>query len=545
MSYLVLARKWRPQTFEDLVGQEPISRILKNAITQNKVAHAYIFSGPRGVGKTTTARILAKALNCVNGSTPDPCGKCHSCVEISDGSSMDVSEIDGASNTGVDNIRDLRERVRYAPSGGRYKVYIIDEAHMLSTSAFNALLKTLEEPPPHVIFVLATTEPKKIPPTVLSRCQHLPFRRISGQKIKERLKFISNTDGINATDSALEMIARAADGSMRDSLTILDQIASFSEDITASEIKDLLGLTDIETLSRLTSAIIDGDGKGIINLISELTNTGTDLKALTKDLLQFIRNLLIATIVGETEDIIDLSEEELSAINALKEKTTEEHTALVLSELIKAEPAIRSAFFPRIALEMTLIKLSLLSHLKSVNEALKIIHGVGDKSHESAVSSQQSTKHSPACEKINSRQSEDTSPTVHHSITPSLHHASLSDIWNAVLEKVDETNHPLYSKLSEGNTSFEDDNIKIVFNGGLSVHVESVKENIPIIKKIIKEISGHDIPINIETLKVKSVTKKDLKEKALNNPIVKEALELFEGRIVDVIPINANDKDET
>jgi DNA polymerase-3 subunit gamma/tau len=506
MSYLVLARKWRPQTFEDLVGQEAIARILKNAITQNKVAHAYIFSGPRGVGKTTTARILAKALNCISGPTPEPCGKCQSCIEIADGSSMDVSEIDGASNTGVDNIRDLRERVRYAPSGGRHKVYIIDEAHMLSTSAFNALLKTLEEPPPHVIFVLATTEPKKIPPTVLSRCQHLPFRRISGQKIKERLKFISNADNIKATDSALEMIARAADGSMRDSLTILDQIASFSENITESEIKDLLGITDIETLSNLSSSIIEGDRKGIINIISELTNTGVDLKTFTKDLLQFIRNLLIARIAGETENVIDLSEEESSAINKLRDKTTEEHMAVILSELIKAEPGIRSAFYPRIALEMTLIRLSMLSHLKSVNEALKIVS-----SQQSIVGSQESR---------------------------GITHSPIQDIWNVVIEKIDETNHPLYSKLNEGSVSFGDGEINIVFNGGLSVHAESVKENIPLIKKMVQDISGKDISINVETVEVKSVSKKDLKEDARNNPIIKEALELFEGRIVDVMPIN-------
>ncbi|MEW6740445.1 MAG: DNA polymerase III subunit gamma/tau [Nitrospirota bacterium] len=535
MSYLVLARKWRPQTFEDLVGQEAIARILKNAITQNKVAHAYIFSGPRGVGKTTTARILAKALNCVSGPTPDPCGKCQSCMEVTDGSSMDVSEIDGASNTGVDNIRDLRERVRYAPSGSRHKVYIIDEAHMLSTSAFNALLKTLEEPPPHVIFVLATTEPKKIPPTVLSRCQHLPFRRISGQKIKERLKFISNADSIKATDSALEMIARAADGSMRDSLTILDQIASFSEDITESEIKDLLGITDIETLSRLSSSIIEGDRKGIINIISELTNTGTDLKTFTKDLLQFIRDLLIARIAGETENVIDLSEEESSAINKLRDKTTEEHMALILSELIKAEPGIRSAFYPRIALEMTLIRLSMLSHLKSVNEALRIVS-----SQQSVAGSQESKG-----QKIENKVTETEKRRIGEpetKITDSpIHpftHSPIQDIWNVVLEKIDETNHPLYSKLNEGSVSFGDGEIKIAFNGGLSVHAESVKENIPLIKKVVQDISGRDVSINVETVEVKSVSKKDLKEDARNNPIIKEALELFEGRIVDVMPIN-------
>src|SRR5512134_627739 len=231
MSYLVLARKWRPKTFDDLSGQEPITRILTNAVTQGKISHAYIFSGPRGVGKTSTARILAKALNCKEGPTANPCGVCDSCIGITEGSSVDVIEIDGASNNSVDDIRDLRERVKYAPSGSKYKVYIIDEVHMLSGSAFNALLKTLEEPPSHVIFVLATTEMKKIPATVLSRCQHMPFRRISAGEIKARLKHISDTEDIKISSPALGLVARAADGSMRDSLTILDQISSFSSDI--------------------------------------------------------------------------------------------------------------------------------------------------------------------------------------------------------------------------------------------------------------------------------------------------------------------------
>lgn len=525
MSYLVLARKWRPQTLEDLVGQEPIARILKNAIAQNKVAHAYVFSGPRGVGKTTTARILAKALNCVSGPTTEPCGKCQSCTAIADGSSMDVSEIDGASNTSVENIRDLRERVRYAPSGGKHKVYIIDETHMLSTSAFNALLKTLEEPPSHVIFVLATTEPKKIPPTVLSRCQHLPFRRISGQKIKERLKYISEEEGIKITDSALEMITRASDGSMRDSLTILDQAASFSEDITVSEIKDLLGITDVETLSELTSAVLEGDRQNIISIISELTSSGTDMKALTKDLLYFVRNLLITKITNNADNNIDLSEQELNAIDNLKNRATEEHLALILSELIKAEPGIKSSFYPRIAIEMALIRLSLLSHLKLVNEALTIVSG-----QQAVVGSQENRG-----QKIEGKVKETENRRIGEP-EAKITHSSIQDIWNVVLEKIDETNHPLFSKLQEGDVFFGNNEIKIIFNGGLSVHAESIKENLPVIKKLIQDLSGRNISINVETVKAKSVSKKNLKEEAKNNPIVREALELFEGRIVDVIP---------
>jgi DNA polymerase-3 subunit gamma/tau len=529
MSYLVLARKWRPKNFDDLTGQETIAKILKNAINSGKVAHAYIFSGPRGVGKTSTARILAKALNCEKGPTGDPCGTCPSCLSVSEGSSVDVSEIDGASNTGVDNIRDLRERVRYAPSGARYKIYIIDEAHMLSTSAFNALLKTLEEPPPNVIFVLATTEPKKIPPTVLSRCQHLPFRRIAGQKIKERLKHIAGSEGIKISDSALEMIARAADGGMRDSLTMLDQIISFSEDITANDVSDLLGITDIQTISGITEAVINGNRKSIIKTIAELTDTGTDLKAFTKDMLQFIRNLLITSIVIDPSGIIDLSEEEASAISSLCKKSSEEHIALILSELIKAEPSIRNAAHPRVALEMTLIRLSLLSSFSSINDALKAIAGGTASNTNTTPANVKKTEISAAKQLIN------VPYEVRQNASASADDKlSLSEIWQSALNNIDNANHSLSALLKDSKSIFSDNKITIVC--GSDFHSEGVKENLMIIKDAVRSVSGKNIEIVIETAKAPALTKKELKEQALENPIVKEALELFEGRIVDVIP---------
>ena len=234
MSYQVLARKWRPQVFEDVVGQGHITRTLQNAITSGRLAHAFLFSGPRGVGKTTTARILAKALNCDQGPTPTPCGKCDSCIETAAGTAVDVVEIDGASNRGIEHIRELREAVKYAPVGGKYKVYVIDEVHMLTNEAFNALLKTLEEPPPHVIFIFATTEPQKIPATIHSRCQRYGFKRVAVHEIIERLRTIAAAERITISDLGLARIARAAEGSMRDSLSLLDQAVSYS----GLEIKD-------------------------------------------------------------------------------------------------------------------------------------------------------------------------------------------------------------------------------------------------------------------------------------------------------------------
>ena len=548
MSYLVLARKWRPTTFDELTGQGPIAGILKNAILNNKVAHAYIFSGPRGVGKTSTARILAKALNCVQGPATEPCGKCASCMAITDGSSMDVTEIDGASNTGVDNIRDLRERVRYASYGGGHKVYIIDEAHMLSTAAFNALLKTLEEPPPQVIFVLATTEPKKIPATVLSRCQHLPFRRISTQKIKERLKHISKEENLKIADAALEMVASAADGSMRDSLTILDQIASFSEDINAEDVKDLLGFTDMETLSRIAAAVIRGDRKNIVDIIAELSDSGADLKTFTKDYLQFMRDLLIAKIAGDTEGIMDLSEEEAKVIRSLSGGTNEEHLALLLTELIKAEPSIRSALFPRIALEMTLLRLSMMSHFVTVDEAIKMFRTVDPAAGsiqrtvlpqtepEKSFSGREMPVKAP---KVRRAEVAETSsvPAAVPQVQPASGGVPDADIWNTVIGKIEDFNAPLASRLREGSASLSSEGIIIIFSGGASVHAGSVRDNLALVQKTLRSVAGRTIPVKVETMEMKAPSKADLKERALNNSVVKEALELFDGRIVDIYPI--------
>ncbi|HSW61859.1 MAG TPA: DNA polymerase III subunit gamma/tau [Dissulfurispiraceae bacterium] len=552
MSYLVLARKWRPKTFEELTGQEPIARILRNAVASSKVAHAYIFSGPRGVGKTTTARILAKALNCEHGPTPDPCGTCRSCEAISDGFSLDVTEIDGASHTGVENIRDLRERVKYAASEANYKVYIIDETHMLSTPAFNALLKTLEEPPPHVIFVLATTAPNKIPGTVISRCQHLPFRKISTQTIMQRLRQIADAEEIIITEAAVEMIARAADGGMRDALTTLDQVISFAENITANDVKDLFGYTDTETLSHMLSAVIEGRSRDIVALISDLTDTGTDLKSFMRDLLQFARNLLITKIVDNPDGVLDLGESEKTALLQLKELTSEEHCALLLNDLIKAEPAVRSAMQPRIVFELTLIRLSLMSRFTAVDEAFQTLGvSVGRTPMPAGKSSPLKDvslkKHPPEPEapmsgpaKIRKAETAPAPAPKSASAVPAkqVDRSRLDDVWQAAMERLNRENHPLVFKIQESSVIFDNDRITLIFNGGSSVHADSVHENLPAVRKIVQDLAGRPVRITIETKESKTASKADLRAQALQNPVVLEALELFDGRIIDVTPTN-------
>jgi len=594
MSYLVLARKWRPQGFDDLVGQEPITRILKNAVSQGRIAHAYIFSGPRGVGKTSSARILAKALNCKEGPTPAPCGICSSCIAITDGSSVDVIEIDGASNNSVDDIRDLRERVKYAPSGGKYKVYIIDEVHMLSGSAFNALLKTLEEPPPHVIFVLATTEMKKIPATVLSRCQQMPFRRISGTVIRERLRNIAEREGMAIEPQALALVARAADGSMRDSLTILDQISAFSTDITEENVKNLLGITDFNLLAKISLCLIRGDRKGIIETVNLLSEQGTDIRSFTKELVQFFRDLLVASVMRKPEAALDLTAEEMTAIREMVAESSEDQLTLMLSEILKADADVRYSSSPRLALEMALIRASFLSTMKPIRDIIENIgrykkqagHGGDEPVSARAAEAQRpalpatpekdvepekivepeknvlNTAPKPDAKTAQVSQSpapheEETAPAVdieggdiespgepHAGIEGSgneggIRNISMDDLWKRTLARVEP---PLASKLAQAAVAFGDDLVALSLDGGHAVFADSIAKNIRAIEKIMSEEAGGRIRLTIGTAAKKGVRRHSLKEKVMGEPLIKEALELFDGRVVDVKPVEKNEQ---
>ncbi len=358
MSHVSFYRKWRPATFEEIVGQDRVTRTLQNAIRAGRVVHAYLFAGHRGTGKTTTARIFAKALNCVTGPTPTPCNQCPTCLAISGGYSIDVIEIDAASNRGIEEIRELRDRIRLAPTEGRYKVYIIDEAHMLTTEAANALLKTLEEPPEHAILVLVTTEPHRLPPTILSRCQRFDFRRVSRPELVGRLRHIAEAEGFAIEEPALGVIAGSADGSVRDAESVLDQLASFAEGpITQQDVLAVLGLLAEETALQFGEAVITRDVPAALALVTRVVEEGKDLRHVLRTLLGHFRDLLMAKTSDHPEDLLDTSESRVEALRTQAAKTTTEDILRALSVLAAADGDARWSPQPRLVLEIALIRL--------------------------------------------------------------------------------------------------------------------------------------------------------------------------------------------
>ncbi len=376
MSYQVIARKWRPQTFRDLVGQQHVTETLANAIKNDRVAHAYIFSGARGVGKTTAARILAKALNCVKGPTPEPCGECASCREIAAGNSLDVIEIDAASNRGIDQIRELREMVRYAPAASRRKVVILDEAHMLTDEASNALLKTLEEPPERVIFVMATTEPEKLVDTIRSRSQHFHFRALTFAEIAARLEEIGQKEKLRIEPGAMAVIARMAEGSLRDALSLLEQARAFCGDhIPDKEVRELLGVVPDDALEELVVAIAEGSADRALGLVHTFQKEGRNLQHFCREAIRHMRNLLIARVCGADSDLIAATPDQRPALARAAAKFSEEDLTRFFQILLQTDDDLRRKLDPRVHLEMGLLRLIHASRLAPLEELLAELKG--------------------------------------------------------------------------------------------------------------------------------------------------------------------------
>lgn len=574
MSYLVLARKWRPQVFEELVGQEHVTRTLQNAIAASRLAHAFLFTGPRGVGKTSAARILAKAMNCLKGPTQKPCGQCENCQEIANSNSIDVLEIDGASNTGVDNVRELRDNVRYLPSKSKYKIYIIDEVHMLSTSAFNALLKTLEEPPSHVLFVFATTEPHKIPLTILSRCQRFDFRRVPLNLIFERLRVIASAEGVQVDDDTLMLIAREAEGSMRDAQSLLDQAISYGEkEITGEDLLTLLGIADRKVLFDLSGAIFQKDAKGCLAFIDELYKRGYDLGQFCKDFLNHFRNLMVVKLEGGVSSVLTVPEHEVKDLMEQTAGVSFEDLHRLFQILLRGEELMARTPFPKIVLEMTVVEMARLDSLLPLEEILSRVehleHTFSQKGMNtgggSTSSSGSGLKNEIDAKRrndvaIKSSEENDSKAESAREIIETSHkpggageELDETDMrqWKEFLTFVRGENPILASFLAQGHLVHLDTAcLEIGFaKGSFALDKVSERGTLQSLEEGARRHFNRELQVKITSSTVSKTDKnpskpevsggetdlvRHLKKEALNNPVVQEAVEVFKGRIVEV-----------
>lgn len=531
MSYQVLARRWRPQTFDEVVGQEPVTRTLTNALRQDRVAHAFLFAGPRGVGKTTTARILAKALNCEKGPTPEPCNQCVSCQEITGGAAVDCVEIDGASHTGVEHVRDLQERLIYQPVRGRYKVYIIDEVHMLSLSAFNALLKTLEEPPNKVVFILATTQPHKVPPTIHSRCQRHDFRRIGQGPIVERLRAIADAEGVEATSEALGSVARAADGSLRDAQSILDQVIAYAgERLTAEAVATVLGWTAPEMVHAVAKACLVGDAGKAVELVGELAAKGSDLNTFLFDLLEHLRSLLVVKLTPKAGEILDLASDAVRELERQGADVEVPHLELTLRFLLDAEAEMRRASQPRYALEMALVRMAEARGLQSLGSLVTRL--------ESLESRLGAAPDPPAPQAELFTTQEVAAPPDPPAIRTGL---GLQGQWDEVRRRIGAQRRSLAVLLAEAEVALEGETLTLTFANGNHFSQSTLEEPEArnFVASTVSAVFGRRLEVNYRFLSSgggqpeERPVRNPGRMSAQDHPLVREALEIFEGRIVE------------
>lgn len=509
---------------DEIIGQPEVVARLKGALEKNRLAHAYLFSGPRGVGKTSTARILAKSLNCKNGPTVKPCGKCPSCIEISQGRSLDVIEIDGASNRGIEEIRSLRENVKFAPASGKFKIYIIDEVHMLTSEAFNALLKTLEEPPEFVKFVFATTHPHKVIPTILSRCQRFDFRRISVREIISQLEKISKQENINIEKEVLFAIAKASDGSLRDAESILDQLVSFTKDkISLNDVISILGLVEQEALFELTDKIIQKDPKAALALFNGLIDEGKDIGVFLTNVIEHFRNLMIAKITGADAQLIDLPEDICKKLLEQSDAFTLEEIFSTFNILVSTQEMSKRLDSLRIPLEVSLIKLA---HYK-----------LGSKPDVAAVHNPPKEIKAQAKDMIRPAKEIDP-PAVVGAIIPDTDKSSddtasldkIRGMWLSIIDSLSKIKISVSTYLNEGNpVKFEDNVLTVSFPKNYSLHKESLerKENRAIIEKALSESLNSELRVNF------ILSKESLhKDESQHSPFIKSALDAFKGRVI-------------
>jgi DNA polymerase-3 subunit gamma/tau len=591
MSYLVLARKYRPQTFDQVIKQEHVTQTLSNAVLQGRVAHGILFSGPRGTGKTTIARILAKSMNCSNNKkepSPNPCNECRSCKEITSGNAADVFEIDGASNNSVDQIRNLRENIKYMPAHSPYKIYIIDEVHMLSIAAFNALLKTLEEPPAHVLFMFATTDPNKIPITILSRCQRHDLRRISLEAISEHMEYLCKNEGVDISNESLELIAREADGSMRDALSLLDQVISCCEGkVDHDHIINVLGVIDRKMIFDISGAVLSGKIPEILDMVDEIYARGHDLKIFYSTLIEHFRNLLIVKMGKMINKLVDVPAHELSIMKEQVQPVSNIFLNQILDILFNQEAAVKLSAKPKIALEMVFIRMFEIKPALPIDTLIEKFDTLGKELFSSLPEkSEQKPEQKPykkpdqtpdrkpnmppnvpdtyqkvrkeADSTIKSAQISQPSSATQclpdnlepDNLEPDKLEPNNIDIDNLgndpvkikkrlldiITEKHPSLKHPLENS-SLKKISNED--IELEINGG-GFHLNMIKRKKDALEKICCKLFGKKINIIISAKKGtdnnnnKANTNGPLKQGAFDHPLVAEAIEIFKGKVVDI-----------
>lgn len=582
MTYLVTARKWRPSKFSEVVGQEHVTATLLNSLKLGRVAHAYIFAGPRGVGKTTVARILAKAINCLNPQDYEPCNECEMCVEISNGRSIDVLEIDGASNRGIDEVRDLRESVRYTPTKAKYKVYIIDEVHMLTKEAFNALLKTLEEPPPHILFIFATTEPHRVPSTILSRCQRFDFRRIEIQKIIERLKLIAQQDKIQIDDDSLFTIAKKANGSLRDALSIFDQVVSFcGEKIKFEDVIKALNIIDQEIFFRVTDIVKEKNIKAGLELVDEITKLGYDFQEFLTGLSEHLRNFLVVITTKSTE-LIEATEYYKSRYINQANNFTESDIIRMLKIVNDAEASIKWAPQPRLKLEMVITQLASLDSAVKIQELIAKIEEIekhlnssrganpenfnippegGNKSKVEMSQTSQNIQPNPSPKNETlTLQSDDIDsinklfdepiqtyekkilqkPEAPKIVDPDKVLNLIREKWDEIVNKAQNYNLNLTTAL-KFSWPIAIKESKLNIGTSTDLHLEWIKKNRSFLREKIKELCNLDLEIDVKIAEVEQLNEKikqlspDLKLKKLidDSPFVKSLIEILDAKPID------------
>ncbi len=536
MAYTVFALKWRPQDFESIIGQDHIVGTLKNAIQKDRLAHAYLFAGPRGVGKTSTARILAKALNCKEGPTLKPCQKCPSCSEINQGRSLDVIEIDGASNRGIDEIRALRENVKFSPTCGKYKVYIIDEVHQITADGFNALLKTLEEPPNFVKFIFATTHPQKVIPTIISRCQRMDFRRITVIEIIAQLEKIVRQENIVVDKEVLAAVARSSDGSLRDAESVLDQLVSFSKgNISLKDTISVLGMVEQDVLFALTDKIIKKDPGAALKLFSEIIDDGKDPGVFLVNLIEHFRNLMVAKVSQGDSKLVDLPQEICDHLFKQGQLMSLEEIFTAFNILIATQEMTKRLDSQRIPLEISLVRLA---HSRLDGRASVAVKQVLPADNQSLKLSQNLTRATtePKTASLLSEKKEPPQPASEEIIKNmpgqivSVSLESIKDAWSSIVNNLSKIKMSVSTYLSEGEpTKVQGDLITVAFPKSCSLHKESLdrKENKIMVEKAASELCNADLRVNfILVAEMKQNTD------ARSNPFVKSALEMFGGRVV-------------